>query len=110
MAHELQLVTFFPKLEATVDELWKGSYERKGEFMQASVVYQILCKSKLQHPRPINPYTWRVPAKAKNHMFRLGVWKNSPMVRFWSESMYILILTLFMQFVLVEMQILVKDL
>ena len=28
--HELQLVTFFPKLEPIIDELWKSHHERKG--------------------------------------------------------------------------------
>ena len=59
---------------------------------------------------PVDPFKWDPRSKAKNHMFRLAIWKASPMVRFFSESVYILLLTLFMQFVLVEMQLLVKDL
>ncbi len=103
-------MTFFPKLEPIIDELWRSPFERKGSIFQASVNFHICYRTNINHPRPLNPFTWNPSSKAKNHSLRFKIWKASPMVRFFIESPYILLLTLFMQLVLVEIQLLVKDL
>ena len=83
--------------------------ERKGNFMQTSSSYKIL-KTDINRPKPINLFHWNPIKTAHNHAFRNSVWKFSPMTRFFVDSFYILVMTLYMQFILVEIQTVVQDL
>ena len=108
--HELHLVTFFPKLEPIIDELWRSPHERKGSLFQASTSFTLCCRTSLRHPKPLNPFLWTPASKAKNHSLRFAIWKSSPMVRYFIESIYLFLITFLMQTCLVEIQFLVKDL
>ena len=110
LVNALHLVDFFAKLEPIIDELWRSQYERRGHIFQTSSSYFICCKSNFESPKPISPLKWNPATRANNHALRFEIWRNSPMTRFFVESFYILVLTIYMQFILVEIQNHVKTL
>ena len=110
LVNQLHLVDFFTKLEPIIDELWRSKYERRGGVFQTSTTYHICCKSSLSAPKPINPVTWNPMKRTHNHGFRFALWRESPSIRFFVESVYVVLLTLTMQVLLSEIQILVLNL
>lgn len=102
LVNQLHLVDFFTKLEPIIDELWRSKYERRGNIFQTSTAFHICCKSTLNTPRPINPLTWNPMKRTHNHGFRFSLWRESPSIRFFVESVYVVALTLVMQILLSE--------